>query len=317
MYPRLFNIDFGRQQGDSAPKVGILKKSSSIVISMAFSPRCKYIATGFDSGEFWFWDHESGEILSQWRARENEPRYSVVSIVFSADGQLVYCCYENGRICILDVNTKETINDPHNDILEGECFWCTVSSDGRYIAFDKFQELHSRLFLLCDRKSRQKLMQFASISYPVFSLKGDMLAFVNQSHELCLWSIGQQALFHSWEGCDTLALTAGHIAFSRDSIIEIWDLHTLTRIREFRTTAVYSLRFAGYRHLLIYHENMYTTWNVLTGDLIVEISLGGSTGMIAVSPDLEYIALAQSDDVIYICRSVGHTDPAEGIKYSL
>lgn len=90
-YPHLLNIEVG-QQVRSPPKTGLMKKNCSYATSLAFSPQGKYIATGFQSGEFWFWDGESGEILYQGKAAKRGPSWEdpIHSIVFSPDGQLVY-----------------------------------------------------------------------------------------------------------------------------------------------------------------------------------------------------------------------------------
>lgn len=296
MYPQVLSIEIGKSLG-SAAKSGTRKKnSSSYASSLAFSPQGNYITADFDGGEFWFWDFATEEVLYQARG----DGVDIGSIVFSPDGQLIYYCFRNGHIRIWDVKTKESINESYHDIFEGKCRGCTISSDGCYAAFAT--DLYA--LLLCDRKSRQKLMEFNTAFYPrhIFSPNGDMLAFFGDSETVCLWDTRRQSLIHSWAERFhvALALSDKYIAFQRDADIEIWDIHALARIRKLEAGLFSHICFAGDQYLFSSSNKICIIWNISTGEPIVESYLGDWVRSISASSDLKYIAVGTENGTVHV-----------------
>lgn len=297
MYPQLFDIKVGRSL-DSLVKVGFMKKNSPFgVTSLAFSPKGRYVTATFENGEFWFWDYEFGEIAHKWGRRKDNGA-EILDIVSSQDGQLVYCCFNDGVIRILDVKAKETVDESYQEAFEGQCYWCTISSDGHNIAFSDIDVLW-----LYNTNTRQKPIRLDgySVPHPVFSPNGDLLAFTRGNGVVCLWNTRRQGLVYSWTEFQhhTFTLSDKYIAFGCDSCIEVWDICTFTKVHEFKTQ-VYSVCLAGDRYLLSSFNRTYTIWSILTGELIVETSLECAIWSIAASPDLMFIGLGKWDGTVHI-----------------
>lgn len=318
LYPQLLKIEFGEPVG-SPIKDGIMKRnSSSEPTSFAFSPQGRHASTGFDNGEFWVWDYQTGEKIYQWIPQQGDA--AVCDILFSPGGESVYCCFVDGGIRIWNSQMNDTIYESYQDILDGEYHYCRISSDGRYIAFHVQDAI-----LLYDRKSSKTLVRFTAEywSQSIFSPNGDLFAFIRGDNALCLWNTRNQTSVARWtqsKSYSIRALTNSYIAFGVHSrVIEVWDIHNNQKVNQFEFYHETVVLYPNDQLLLSFSENTYSTWSISTGELIFKSALGENIRFIAISPDSKFIALGSYNHTVTVRQwdAPNYSKKSDSLDYSI
>lgn len=312
-YPQLLSIDAG-QPSDLQPEIKdsvVQRHPSAHPKAVAFSPQGRQIAAGFDNGDLWVWDHVTGEVLHQMGPKR---RATVVcNVTFSLDGELVYCCFKDGSILTWEAKTNQVVYDFNEGLIEGECHECTISLDGRYVAFQLHADgvLRNRVRLY-ERETRSKLFGENSKFYSkmMFSSSGRLFGFQSQDRVLRLWDTHTQtfvshcvSIIEPWS---LEALTDNYMVARMDPRSNfpgarvLWDIITRTKVRQFEPESNFrgnSTFSANGRYLLCSEGNKHRIWDTTTRE-ITQFSAGRDghdTSVIAVSPDSKYIALAMSN----------------------
>ncbi|GJJ12624.1 hypothetical protein Clacol_006867 [Clathrus columnatus] len=315
LFPRQFSIDIdhhyllwfigsvvSRRNGNLYPTV------------VAFSPRGRYIAIAFDSGEFWLWDFRDGEIIYQWRSKSE----AICSIVFSSDGESVFLCLFDGSSFKLDVQDRELISCSDDGMSGLSCLHSTISNDGHYLAFHLSE---SNEILLYETVARSKILLPVACNSDVgsvFSPKGELLAFFNDTCTVSLWSTRTRKIIGSLppleERVNAMAFSPNgrYLGLQGDSSVEVWDVVMWTSVsrcirsqrrengtcdRNFGNRLVF---FPNGRDILSGWGCDYYVWNTLTRELVRESTFFQEITSLAVSPDCNHVASITKDGMIYV-----------------
>lgn len=301
-YPGLFTFDIGGPVHSSC-NIGIMRRyTSGHPTALAFSPKDKYLATGSYRGEFWVWNYITGELVYQYWADDYA---SICDIIFSPDGELVYCCFRTGNILVWNIKTDEDYMWLYEKTIGDEYLFFTISPDGRLIAL--WTKNNGYLY---DRENDRILKQFERDgdsnheSLAVFSPNGDFVAFFEEP-DVWVWNIRKQAMVLNESAFQMdPALTNSYIAFvgRPSSKIKIWDVRTSTKVTEIgdETHIEHFQLSPDSQYIISSLSTMYSIWDISTGELISRSSLDYQIRCSTFSHDSTSIALGTVDGEISV-----------------
>lgn len=328
-YPQLFSIEIGQsiRPGTAVAEIGITKNHTSVPSSsLSFSPQGGNIASGFCNGEIWLWDYKTGERVNHWKGQPGDDT-GISDIVFSPDGELVYGCFF-GITCILVWNVKaDDIKREFHDLdIQGLCRFCTISSDGQFIAFESDKQI-----FLCSRKNglvtsrfdtcapKDTFGRFKDKKRSAFSPNGNLFAFFGREGKVHVWDNREQVFVATWSKSCCLALSNNYIAILKEfsGITEVWSLATWKEVSfanlDINVSRANLVQFsANDQYVLSPCDNTYYIWTLLTGELIHQSHVDDTILDLALSPDLKYVALAidNLDCTTYIRQWNTHIQPS-------
>lgn len=337
LYPQLLTINVDKSL-TPAPKIKHLKKHDNAKpFKVAFSPYGPYIAAGFDNGELWIWNYETGEMAYSYKPKK---AFALRDVIFSTDRVSVYSSAKNGVIRESTFMKDHTSHYPYQGVFQGQSRFCTISSDGRFIASNsknklRLYDIHTKAdkTLETQRKTvqnngshdRMSLSAVQNDSRSIFSPSGNLLAFVHADHTknnttVCIWDIHAEECIATWvqapkRRIQIKALNDEWIAFATVSSLKICNVPTKSEVHKIDDINVLIegvTFFPNNEHFLYYSGKTYNIRSIQTGELVFTNSIENCIKTIAISSDSEFIALGTTDGTVCIQRWNDNSDNTLG-----
>ncbi|MDX2070880.1 MAG: WD40 repeat domain-containing protein [Haliscomenobacter sp.] len=316
----------------SLPWSAVLSGHRSYVLSVAFSPDGKRLATGSDDNSVKIWDLQSGkETLSL----EGHIK-SVTCVAFSPDGKSLATGSDDYSAKIWDLQSgKETLSlEGHTSSVSSVAF----SPDGKSLATGSW-DYSAKIWDLQSRKPTLNLEGYtSSVSSVAFSPDGKSLAMGFDDNNAKIWDLQS--------GKETLSLE-GHMASissvtfspdgkslatgSYDKSAKIWDLQSgkQTLSLEGHTTEVSSVAFSSDGKSLATgsYDKSAKIWDLQSGKQTLSVEGHASLVLsVALSPDGKWLATGSHDHSAKIwdlqsgkqtLNLEGHTASVWSVAFSL
>ncbi|MBF2049367.1 MAG: NB-ARC domain-containing protein [Leptolyngbya sp. IPPAS B-1204] len=296
----LHRVNFTR--ADLAQSVFAEKLGS--ILSLAFSPDGKRLATGDTDNQIRIWNLVTGEQIATWQGHEDWVR----SVAFSPDGQTLASGSEDKTIRLWNVATGQC-----NRILENHTSWVrsvAFSPDGQLLASGS-DDHTVRIWQVATGECIHKLTEHTNVVRSVaFSPNGKLLASGSSDHTICLWDVGQgeciRVLKQHLRGVRSVAFSPDGQTLasgSSDHTICLWTLETgeCWRTLKGHRGWVWSVVFSPNGQFLASGSEDQTVrlWQVETGELLK--TLHGHTSWVRsvkFSPDGQLLASGSDDQTV-------------------
>ncbi len=271
------------------------------ILSVAFSPNGKLLASSDADGEICLWQVADGKQLLICKEEQN---HWVWSVCFSPDSQILASSSEDTMIRLWDTNTGECLQE-----LAGHTHWTfavAFSPDGKYIASSS----EDQTIKIWDISTGECLTTLTGHTEGVrsitFSVNGEWLASASSDQTIRLWNVETAACRHVLTGHRSMIRS---IAFSPDQqwlascsddqTIRLWNIETGTCERVFTCESrSWSVAFSPNSQFLLTgsDDQRLRLWEIHTEEPIR--SFEGHTGLVLAvtfSPDGQ-TAVSGSDD---------------------
>jgi WD40 repeat protein len=292
----LHHVNF--QNADLAKSV--FAETFGSILSVAFSPDGKLLATAGVAGEIQLWQVADGKPLLSWKAHIRW----ILSVAFSPDGQIIASASDDRTVKLWDAQTGQLLR-----IFQEHTSWVfsvVFSPNGRILA----SVSDDRTVKLWDVHTGQvlKILQghTGQVHSIAFSPDGGTLASGSNDSTIKLWDVSKGECLRTLRGHAYLVQS---IAFSPngdtlasgsdDCTIKLWDVSRGECLRTLRGHAylVQSIAFIPNGHILASssHDQTVKLWDVSTGQCLK--TLQGHTSQvwsIAFSP--QGVLASSSDD---------------------
>ena len=281
------------------------------ILSVAFSPDGKLLATAGEAGELHFWKVADMKPLLTLRGHLRW----ILSIVFSPDGETLASSSDDRTIKLWDVSTGQVLRT-----LQAHSSWVwsiTFSPDGETLA----SASDDRTIKLWDVRTGQILRTLeghASLVRSVsFSPDGRTLASGSNDCTIKLWDVSTGQLFKTLEGhtlwVQSIAFSPSNVtgetskmllaSGSDDCTIKLWDVSTgqVLRTLQGHTYLVQSIAFSPDGRTLASssHDQTVKLWDVSTGRCVRTLQGHASqVWAVAFSPDGRTLASGSDDRTI-------------------
>ena len=281
------------------------------ILSVAFSPDGKLLATAGEAGEIHLWQVADMKPLLSLRGHLRW----ILSIVFSPDGKTLASSSDDRTIKLWDVSTGQVLRT-----LQAHSSWVwsiTFSPDGETLA----SASDDRTIKLWDVRTGQILRTLeghASLVRSVsFSPDGDILASGSNDCTIKLWDVSTGQLLKTLEGhtlwVQSIAFSPSNVtgetskmllaSGSDDCTIKLWDVSTgqVLRTLQGHTYLVQSIAFSPDGRTLASssHDQTVKLWDVSTGRCVRTLQGHASqVWAVAFSPDGRTLASGSDDRTI-------------------
>jgi WD40 repeat protein len=327
------------------PGISVLTGHTSPVLSVAFSPDGKTLASGQFYGSVQVWDVTTGRPTGHPLNGHLGPLNSAYSVAFSPDGKTLASGNDYGTVLLWDVNTGRQIRHlftPHQTAHDYLISPVAFSPDGKTLAGVSYNTRPPgtatvRLWDVATGHPIGKALHAGAVGWVAFSPDSKTLASVSYYGTVRLWDV---ATGHPI-GKALHAGAVGLVAFSPDSKtlasvslkgrIRLWDMATGRQIGHplpGHTGPVHSVAFSPDGKTLATGGGNGTVrlWDVANQEPIT--TLTGHTGpvnSVAFSPNGTRLASAGDDGTIRlwnvtnqepITTLTGHTRPADSMAFS-
>jgi WD40 repeat protein len=295
-------------------------RHDSMVLSAAFSPDGKYLATSTQAGVLRLWDTNSGQLYRKWKAHLQ----NADSLAFSPDGRYLASGSWDGTVKVWEMKKalRSEVDEPLLQLNQDFRVWSvTFSPDGRRLASAAGRVTsESGKVKVWDFDTRQEVLNLSfsnKVNCVKFSPDGQRLATVN-GELLQLWDAHSgreqlkcsdhdgnlQSVVFSPDG-QRLATVGGLISVHPDREIKLWDAHTGRVIRKLRghVGGLRSVAFSpnGHRLASAGLDQNVRLWDAATGQEV--LTLRGhldNIWCVTFSSDGHQLASASVDNTVRI-----------------
>ncbi|HKG59671.1 MAG TPA: caspase family protein [Pyrinomonadaceae bacterium] len=178
-------------------------------LKLAYDPQGRMFASGSANGEVITWDAVTGAMLQ--RRQMDQPRFSVYSLAFSADGSKLAVALLNNQILILDSTTLKTIGSPHK-VNTYETTEIAFTVDGRLIAAGCNDEVDDKILLWDVTNSRPIGQPIETKQKQVLRLAispdRTLLTSGGAGNSIVIWDIATQKELHRMSVAGSGRITA-------------------------------------------------------------------------------------------------------------
>jgi len=307
------------------PELIVQTSHSTAVMSVAFSPNGKLLASGGGDSMIKLWDMETGKSL---RTLPGHIGW-VVSVMFSPDGKQLASSSLDNTVKLWDVNTGGELGDlsGHSKFVKSVAF----SPDGRLIASGSYDQT----IKLWDAGTRRELRTLAGHSNGVevvaFSPDGQLLASGSGDMTVKLWNVetGRElgTLTGHSNGVTAIAFSPdGQLlaSGSLDTTVKLWNVETGREVRSLagHSNLIWSIAFAPDGKLLASgsRDSTIKLWDPKTGKDLRTLAGDPDDAVfgVAFSPDGKRLAAAKLIPTIHLWdvatgkelrALIGHSSP--------
>jgi WD40 repeat protein len=308
-----------------------LEGHNSNVLSVAFSPDGKKVASGSKDKTIKLWEVNTGELLQTLKGHRNK----VQSVAFSPDGHLLASGSEDNTIKLWNADTGELIDTlkGHEDSLlatNRKVFSVAFSPDGKKIAsgnWDKSIMLWEVRFgkALHFIKGRTKRFwglveekgdgHTDSVNSVAFSPNSRILASGSFDNVIKLWEVSRGKLLKTLKGHGDFVLSVtfspdGNMlaSSSYDKSIKQWEVDSgkVLRTMSGHQDAVTSVAFRPDGQILVSgsFDRTVKLWEVSSGKLLSTLEGHKDyVNSVVFSPDGSMIASASGDDAVKVWKN--------------
>lgn len=282
----------------------VFTKTFGNVLSVAFSPKGKFLATGDTSGNVCLWDVVDTQRVFTGKGHTNW----VTSVAFSPDGQTLVSASEDNTLRLWDVRDGKCLK-----ILQGHTNWVisvTFSPDGELLASGS-NDHTVRLWDVRNGKCLKVLQGHTNwVMSVAFSPDGATIASGSVDTTVKLWKLETDECLKTLQEHTAMVRS---VAFSpdgatiasgsNDKTIRLWDVHTgqCLTIFEGHTNEVHSVAFSLDGETLGSGANDKTArlWDMRTGKCF-KILQGHTSCLksVAFSPDGQTLASGCHDQKV-------------------
>ncbi|XQQ06434.1 MAG: NACHT domain-containing protein [Leptolyngbya sp. IPPAS B-1204] len=276
----------------------IFSRVSGAILSVAFSPDSRLLATGDDRGEVCLWSVAADQLVLSKQGHSNWVR----SVAFSPDGTLLASGSDDKTICVWQTQTGRILHT-----LRGQTDWV------QQVIFSPNSTMlvsaNDRSLQLWDVQTGQPLHQFQEKDWVrsiALSPDGQYLASSSDDQVIRLWEIDTRQLVNQWQTSARVwsvafnadaTLLAGA---SEDHTILLWDTHTSQVVQKLRghTDRICAIAFSPDGQVLVSGSEDWSLrlWDMQQGRCLrVLRKHGDSVLSVAYSPDGQFIASGSRD----------------------
>jgi len=283
-------------------KIFTMKGQSGAVNSVCFSSDGRYALSGSENGKFAIWNIQTGQMI-----REIESGSSIISVCFSPDHSIIFCCHiDEISVWSFNTNMRLLTMKGHSGMINTVCF----SPDGRYaLAGSSFDND----LILWDIQKGEVIRNMAgrnsSIPSVCFSPDGNdaLQGAIDGGGLFFLWDVHsgeeiREFYKHSDDVTSVYFSPDGSQALSGswDNTIKLWDVQKGIEIRTLKghDAAVFSVCYSpdGLTALSGSFDKTIKLWNLQNGKVIRTFKGHTSTvNSVCYAPD-GHLALSGSVD---------------------
>ncbi|WP_230967177.1 NB-ARC domain-containing protein [Nostoc sp. NZL] len=289
---------------DSDLSKSVFTEKLGSILSVAFSPNGKLLATGDADGDAHLWQVEDGKRLFTCSGHKSWVR----SVAFSPNSQILASGSEDQTVKLWDVQTGKCLNT-----LQGHTSWIwsvAFSPDGQILASGS-EDQTVKLWDVQTGKYLKTLQGHTSwVRSIVFSPDGQILASASEDQTVKLWDVQTGKCLNTLQGHtswiwsvafspDGQILASG----SEDQTVKLWDVQTGKYLKTLQghTSWVRSIVFSPDGQILASASEDQTVklWDVQTGKCLN--TLQGHTSWIwsvAFSPNGQIVASGSEDQTV-------------------
>ncbi|QRV79031.1 WD40 repeat-like protein [Ceratobasidium sp. AG-Ba] len=299
-------------QKNTPPMEDLFEEISYEIISIAYSPCGRRIASGSADRTVRVWDADTGTQIGEPLVGHED---LVTSVAYSPDGRYIVSGSGDGTVRIWDTETGAQIGEPlvgHEDPVTS----VTYSPDGRYIVSGSEDETVCIWDANRGTQIGEPLVGHeGSVTSVAFSPDGQRIISGSEDWSVLIWDtetgaqIGQRLVGHEDSVTSVACSPDGQyiVSGSDDGTVRIWDVETGAPISEplvAHSSSISSVAYSpdGRRIVSGSDDKTLRIWDVDTGEQIGE-PLAGHLNLVlsvAYSPDGRSIASVAMDDTVRV-----------------